>query len=67
MDENQLPEEDVNLEVEGSDIEIEIVDDAPEEDRGREPVNVEDPSEDEDQQLQFKCSNTHSRINPCPP
>lgn len=47
MDENQLPEEDVNLEVEGSDIEIEIVDDAPEEDRGREPVNIEDPSEDE--------------------
>jgi len=59
MDENQLPEEDVNLEVEGSDIEIEIVDDAPEEDRDREPVNVEDPSEDE---VSNYSSNVQTRI-----
>jgi len=59
MDENQLPEEDVNLEAEGSDIEVEIVDDTPEEDRNREPVEVEDPHEDE---INNYSSNVQNRI-----
>ena len=43
MDENQINENDVNID----DIEVEVIDDTPEEDRGREPVSVEDPPEDE--------------------
>lgn len=47
MNENQMQEDDVNLELDNNDVEIEIVDDTPEEDRDRPQVEVEDPSEDE--------------------
>lgn len=57
--ENQVDE--VIIESEGDNIEIDIVDDTPEEDRGRKPLEkeVEDPSDDEVEQY---SSNVQKRI-----
>jgi len=60
MDENyENPE--VDIEVEGDEIEIDVVDDTPEEDRNRKPLEkeVEDPADDEIEQY---SSNVQKRI-----
>ena len=46
---DEIEEKKVNVEVEGDDVEIEIVDDTPPADRGRKPLDreVEDPTDDE--------------------
>ena len=48
-DEQDVKEDNIEVETEESDIDLEIVDDTPEEDRGRKPLdrNVDDPSDDE--------------------
>jgi hypothetical protein len=58
--ENQVNEE-VIIETEGDNIEIDIVDDTPEQDRGRKPLekDVEDPTDDEVEQY---SSNVQKRI-----
>lgn len=60
-DEIQNKETDVEIETDGDDFEIEIVDDTPEKDRGRQPLNkeVSDPTEDE---IASYSQNVQSRI-----
>jgi uncharacterized protein (DUF3084 family) len=46
---DEIEDKKIEIEIEGNEVDIEIVDDTPERDRGRQPLNreVEDPSDDE--------------------
>ena len=65
---DEIDEPKVEIEAEGDDFEIEIVDDTPEQDRGRKPLNreVEDPTDEEIESYSDKVKNrikelTHAR------
>ena len=65
---DEIEDKKVEIEIEGDEVDIEIVDDTPERDRGRQPLNreVEDPTDDEIESYSDKVKNrikelTHAR------
>ena len=66
---DEIEDKKVEIEIEGDEVDIEIVDDTPERDRGRQPLNreVEDPTDDEIESYSDKVKNrikelTHMRV-----